>query len=361
MVEKSGCMANPSRSLRFEPLKQHHLPLLYRWMQEHHVAQWWGEGRSWSLKEIEEKYSSYIHGYKAVKGERKPISPFIIHFQEEPIGYIQVYNAFDFERAGFDLKDVCSEPDRSLGALDFYIGDRGRIGKGLGVEILKTFLKNHVFPHFDACLVDPEKMNKTAIKTYSKAGFSTIHEWDTGIAMVGRKQEKKNPIIIFGGSRSDGNTVKAIKTVIRDTPIPIVDLRELNIAQYDYTYANAKDDFIPLAEKMVRYNPIILATPVYWYSMSASLKTFIDRWSDLLEIRKDIGRRLAGKDLYVISSYGESIPKGFEDAFSQTCEYLDMQYRGCYYFYSGDNLELAQKNDPLASRFFEHILCESRT
>lgn len=266
-----------------------------------------------------------------------------------------MYNAFDFERDELDLKEVCSEINPSLAALDFYIGDSGSVGKGLGVESLKAFLKAHVFQQFDACLVDPDKRNKIAVKTYAKAGFSTVHEWDTGIAMISRKQEKINPIIIFGSSRSDGHTLKAIKTVIQDTPIPIVDLRNLNIAQYDYTYANAKDDFILLAEKMVRYNPIILATPVYWYSMSASLKTFIDRWSDLLDIRKDIGRRLAGKDLYVISSYGESIPRGFEDAFSQTCEYLDMQYRGCYYFYSGDNLELARKNEPLATQFFASI------
>lgn len=339
----------------FTPLGSKHFPLLHQWMEHPHVWQWWGEGRSWSLHDIQEKYHSYTLGYKIEQGEKKAISPFVVHFQDRPIGFIQTYNACDFPRDGFNVKDVEQESLQSLAALDFYIGEPDCIGMGLGAEILKSFLESHIFRYFDACLVDPEKKNKIAIKTYAKAGFSTVHEWDTGIAMVARKQEQKNPIIIFGSSRSDGNTFKAIKTVIQDMPIPIVDLRELNIAQYDYTYANAKDDFIPLAEKMVRYNPIILATPVYWYSMSASLKTFIDRWSDLLDTRKDIGRRLAGKDLYVISSYGESIPRGFEDAFSQTCEYLDMQYKGCYYFYSGDSLELAQKNDPLASQFFEMI------
>jgi multimeric flavodoxin WrbA/RimJ/RimL family protein N-acetyltransferase len=342
-------------AFHFEPLTSHHLPLLHKWMQEPHVVEWWGEGTSWSFEEIEKKYSSYIHGYKTVKEERKPIYPFLMYFQGNPIGYIQMYNAFDFERDELDFKNLWPETDQSLAALDFYIGDPGSIGKGLGVESLKAFLNAHLFQQFDACLVDPDKRNKSAVKTYAKAGFCTVHEWDTGIAMIARKQEKTNPIIIFGSSRSDGHTLKAIKTVIQEIPIPIVDLRDLNIAQYDYTYANAKDDFIPLAEKMVRYNPIILATPVYWYSMSASLKTFIDRWSDLLDIRKDIGRRLAGKDLYVISSYGESIPRGFEDAFSQTCEYLDMQYRGCYYFYSGDHSELAQNNDPLAAQFLESI------
>lgn len=100
-----------------------------------------------------------------------------------------------------------------------------------------------------------------------------------------------NPIIILGSSRSDGDTLQAIKAVTKERTVPIIDLKNLNISPYDYAYENKHDDFITLAEKMVQHNPIVLATPVYWYTMSALMKTFIDRWSDLLDIRKDLGRR----------------------------------------------------------------------
>lgn len=346
--------------LHFEPLTSEHFPLLHRWMQEPHVAEWWGEGKTWGLEEIEKKYSTYTQGYKLHKGDKKSIYPFLIYFQGLPVGYIQTYNALDFAQDEFDVEKVLSEADFSLAGLDFYIGALDYLGKGLGAESLKVFLGTHVFPRFDACLVDSDKKNTHAIKAYSQAGFSTVQERNTNIAMVARKKEKIHPIIIFGSSRSDGHTFQAIKTVIQDQPIPIVDLRDLHIAPYDYTYANAGDDFISLAEKMVQYNPIILATPVYWFSMSAFMKTFIDRWSDLLDVRKDIGRRLAGKELYVISSYGVSIPSGFEDAFSQTCSYLDMQYRGCYYFYSGHNIDLIQQNASLAHPFRTRIFSGNR-
>ena len=169
------------------------------------------------------------------------------------------------------------------------------------------------------------------------------------------KEEQRNPMIIFGSSRSDGDTLQAIKAVIKDQSIPIVDLRNLTISYYDYNNENIKDDFIPLAEKMVGHNPIILATPTYWYTMSAIMKTFIDRWSDLLNIRKDIGRRMTNKELYVVTSYGTEMPRGFEDPFSQTCDYLDMQYKGCFYFYSGDNPERSKENDFLAENFCNQI------
>ncbi len=170
-----------------------------------------------------------------------------------------------------------------------------------------------------------------------------------------QKTPAYNPIIIFGSSRSDGNTLQAIKLVIKNQPVPVIDLRGLNISDYDYDSMNASDDFIPLAEKMMEHNPIILATPVYWYSMSAVMKTFIDRWTDLLSIRKDLGRRLANKDLYIITSYGSSMPKGFEDPFSQTSDYFDMHYKGCFYFYSGKDTKQARENQLSAEKFHEQI------
>jgi len=229
------------------------------------------------------------------------------------------------------------------------------LGKGLGAESLKIFLHEYVFSQFDACLVDPDRSNQAAIKAYARAGFSTMHEVGETIIMVAKKEKRKNPLIILGSSRSDGHTVRAIKTVIKENPVSIVDLRNLNISHYDYDYAHANDDFIPLAEQIVRHDPIILATPVYWYTMSALMKTFIDRWSDLLHFRKDIGYRLVDRDLYVIASYGDSMPRGFEDAFSQTCDYLNMRYKGCYYFYSGEHPELGRDNVSRAGEFWKTI------
>ena len=177
----------------------------------------------------------------------------------------------------------------------------------------------------------------------------------SNIVMIAKKYQTKNPLIILGSSRSDGQTRQAIQAVIQNQTVPIVDLRELDISYYDYEYKNHQDDFIPLAERMMKHNPIILATPVYWYSMSAVMKTFIDRWSDLLDFRKDLGRRLAGKELYVITSYASDFSKGFEDVFLNTCNYLEMDYKGCFYFYSGDNLQQKSQNLLNAQAFAEKL------
>lgn len=154
-----------------------------------------------------------------------------------------------------------------------------------------------------------------------------------------------NQIILIGSSRSNGNTRDVVTQIIEDIDIPIVDLSMLNISPYDYEYRNRTDDFMPLIERIIIFDTIVLATPVYWYTMSATMKIFIDRISDLLDIRKDLGRKLRGKKLFVIASFGTSLPKGFEDAFSQTCEYLGIEYLGASLVYVGSEKDQFAKHN----------------
>ena len=152
-------------------------------------------------------------------------------------------------------------------------------------------------------------------------------------------------VIIFGSSRSFGNTRKIIDDILGPSGIQLFDLNNFDISLFDYEHLNRNDDFIPLIEKLVAYDTWIIATPVYWYSMSTQHKIFLDRFSDLLRIKKDLGRKLRGKKLFVIASFQSSYPKGFDDTFGQICEYLGMEYLGSSFIYSGtENEEYLQKN-----------------
>ncbi len=164
-------------------------------------------------------------------------------------------------------------------------------------------------------------------------------------------------IIIFGSSRSTGNTMQAVEAAFNLTQIELIDIAKANITLYDYEHRNAGDDFIAIAEKMSASNIIIFATPVYWYAMSGQMKMFFDRITDLMQIRKDVGRSLKGKKCYLITSGTDpELPSGFEESFSLTCKYFEMEYKGAFYYHVKKQLSIPQTSSDAAREFGRKIL-----
>jgi len=64
----------------------------------------------------------------------------------------------------------------------------------------------------------------------------------------------------------------------------------------------------------------------------------------LLEIRKDLGRRLRGKKVFVIASFNTSLPEFLENPIELTCKYMGMEYLGCSFIYHGKDENLKQIN-----------------
>ena len=137
-------------------------------------------------------------------------------------------------------------------------------------------------------------------------------------------------IIVQGSARGDGNTTAVAQALGEQLAAPIIDLLQHRV--YPFTYAHdypADDEFIPLLRRCLAYDRMILASPVYWYTMSAQLKVFVDRLTDLLTTHKPLGRQLRGKLLGVLSCANDAeVNPSFYDAFRLTAEYLGMEYAG---------------------------------
>ena len=137
-------------------------------------------------------------------------------------------------------------------------------------------------------------------------------------------------VIIQGSSKSNGNTNTVINYLNKNSDFDIIDLKTKIIGAFEYDFSNANDDFIPLMETIIeKYDTIIFATPVYWYSMSGTLKHFFDRLSDLLHYKKELGRQLRGKSMAMISNSGANdLKDGFTMPFIESANYLGMNYIG---------------------------------
>jgi len=138
----------------------------------------------------------------------------------------------------------------------------------------------------------------------------------------------------MGSSNSLGDTYKVCKSIVDKHNYKFQDLNELVIMPYDYDHENRDDDFLGFMRHVVKtYDTIILATPVYWYAMSGIMKNFLDRFTDLLSIEKEIGMQLRGKSLLTISvSNSDDCPVEYPMPFKRSANYLGMEWKGFAHF-----------------------------
>jgi multimeric flavodoxin WrbA len=138
-------------------------------------------------------------------------------------------------------------------------------------------------------------------------------------------------IALFSSSRRNGNTGRLMDRIALELDVEVVDLSSLRISPYDYDHSNRDDDFEPLMEHVLAHEQIIFASPIYWYSVSPAMKTFLDRISDFLELPDLLpkGRRLRGKNAFIVcTSICEHPSPIFMGALRETLDYLGMCLSG---------------------------------
>ncbi len=180
-------------NITFKPLCDADFPLLLKWLEAQHVKAWWDQGTKWTPALIQKKYANYVKGYKLENGVRKAISAHMIYVDTTPVGYIQIYNAYDFARS----KILTGLPE-NLAAFDVLIGENDYLKQNIGSRAIIRFLKEYACSYTHV-FADPDKNNLSAIRAYEKAGFKKIKEQaDTGeIWMIRELREEPKLLLLI--------------------------------------------------------------------------------------------------------------------------------------------------------------------
>jgi multimeric flavodoxin WrbA len=134
-------------------------------------------------------------------------------------------------------------------------------------------------------------------------------------------------IVIFGNSSKPDQSRSLADEVAREFGFKVLDL-----ADYDINNREINDPLIEVIENIIHADTIIFATPVYCYSMSARMKLFMDRLTDLVREDEELKTMLRGKCGLVLSTGTDTIaPKLFEESFSLLLAYLGIEYSGMLY------------------------------
>lgn len=118
-------------------------------------------------------------------------------------------------------------------------------------------------------------------------------------------------IVVLNGSARKGNVYSAVQTLTAAAgakhEVEIIDTDSVNVSPCKgcgacqcYKGCVAKDDSNMVVDKIVSADMIVFATPVYWWGMTAQLKTVIDKCYCK-------GAQLKGKKVGVIIVGGASV------------------------------------------------------
>ena len=176
-------------------------------------------------------------------------------------------------------------------------------------------------------------------------------------------------LFLIGSARAGGNTellarraaeilptsIKQIWLSLIDHPLPLFeDVRHDDGVEYQI---GTEHERIVL-DATLSATDIVIASPVYWYSVSASVKLYLDHWSGWMRIDGvDLKKSLAGKRMWcvtVLSDEDFSAATPLIETLRMSAEYMKMHFAGSLIGYGnrpGDVL-----NDPAslerADRFF---------
>ena len=154
------------QSFLFKSLCENDFDLLYHWLQEPVINQWYARGKSWTFEDLKQKYLPRIKG-------KDNVPSFIIYKKERPIGFIQYYCLTDHLPEGiqdFNHSLFKSYQANELVGLDLFVADQDNRGKGWGRQILNCFMLK-LPTTTKAVIVDPESNNHRAIRCYLNTGF----------------------------------------------------------------------------------------------------------------------------------------------------------------------------------------------
>lgn len=164
-------------------------------------------------------------------------------------------------------------------------------------------------------------------------------------------------IALFASSRRNGNTGRLMDRIAAELGIEVVDLTSIRMSAYDYDHRNRDDEFEPLMQRVLGFDQLILASPVYWYSVASPMKMFLDRISDYLDLPDLLseGRRLRGKLAYIVcTSVYKEAPRSFVDSLTDTFDYLGMRYGGLAHVDCRDGYDSA-RHDVEATEFAQLV------
>ncbi|MEU3921726.1 NAD(P)H-dependent oxidoreductase [Streptomyces sp. NPDC029004] len=149
-------------------------------------------------------------------------------------------------------------------------------------------------------------------------------------------------LFLLGSSRTGGNTETLARLAAEQLPAGAeqrwLRLSELPLAEFedlrhegDGTYPAPTGHAATLLDATLEATDLVIASPLYWYSVSTSVKRYLDHWSGWLRVPgADFRARMAGRTLWGVTSYASTADKAepLIGTLRNTADFMGMRFGG---------------------------------
>ena len=176
------------------------------------------------------------------------------------------------------------------------------------------------------------------------------YEWSIENLYFGERTKNMNTqkvVIVMGSPRKEGNSATLAHRVAEGAKAAGADVESLYLHEMDIKPCtacdvcredtardcNINDDMEELYPKLRQADALVIASPIYWFTVAAQTKLFMDR---LYALGGPQGNALKGKCIGIILTYGDTDPfssgainalRTFQDAFAYIgSNIVDMVY-----------------------------------
>jgi len=159
-------------SFNFDKINSTHFNTIMKWLDEDHVREFWDNSQ-----EHRDDIRIFIEGRKETSQYFGGLFDYWVgSYHAEPFCFLMTSPLLPDE----NLPDLWTSHLSKTGktfSLDFCIGEKHYLGKGLASEALREFIiffQTHIEPLADVFIMDPAANNPRAFHVYAKAGFIPV-------------------------------------------------------------------------------------------------------------------------------------------------------------------------------------------
>ncbi|MER5751474.1 NAD(P)H-dependent oxidoreductase [Streptomyces sp. NPDC002088] len=150
-------------------------------------------------------------------------------------------------------------------------------------------------------------------------------------------------LFVLGSSRSEGNTELLARRAAEQLPADVeqewISLAEHPLPDFvdlrrdsDHVRPPAGDNVAQLLDATLAATDIVIASPLYWYSVSSLTKRYLDYWSGWLRIPGvDFKATLAGRTLWGVTALADDEPAVADPligTLNNSAAYMKMRFGG---------------------------------